>query len=159
MKYYNDSLAYDFERFMPKKVDEEKDNIIKLPVKDPEIRRAQRRAIKAVSVSAFAVLTAFFMLAALCGNICLRLEINEMNDKINDMKSEINTLNSVQTELEVEFDRRISYANIELAATELGMTKRSKDQVKYIRVNDTDAAVTESGELVKAKNAETENNQ
>ena len=30
------------------------------------------------------------------------------------------------------------------------MTKRTKEQVRYIRVNDTDAAKTENGELVKA---------
>lgn len=150
MKYYNDSLAYDFEMFMPRPVERERDNIIKMPEKKPVAKRAQRRALKAVSVSAFAVLSAFFMLAALCGNICLRLEINEMNDRINKMKTELNTLDSVKTELEVEFDRRISYSNIELAAAELGMTKRTKEQVRYIRVNDTDAARTENGELVKA---------
>ena len=150
MKYYNDSLAYDFEMFMPRPVERERDNIIKMPKKKPVTKRAQRRALKAVSVSAFAVLSAFFMLAALCGNICLRLEINEMNDRINKMKTELNTLDSVKTELEVEFDRRISYSNIELAAAELGMTKRTKEQVRYIRVNDTDAARTENGELVRA---------
>lgn len=150
MKYYNDSLAYDFEMFMPRPAESERDNIIKLPKKKSVEKRAQRRALKAVSVSAFAVISAFFMLAALCGNICLRLEINEMNDRINKMKTELNTLDSVKTELDVEFDRRISYANIELAAAELGMTKRTKDQVRYIRVNDTDAAKTENGELVKA---------
>lgn len=154
MKYYNDSLAYDFERFMPRTVEKENDNIIKLPANKTRANSNQRRAVKAASVSAFAILTAVFMLAALCGNICLRLEINEMTDRINDIKSEINTLNSVQTELEVEFDRRVSYANIELAATELGMTKRSKEQVKYIQVNDTDAAVTENGELIKANGNE-----
>lgn len=154
MKYYNDSLAYDFERFMPRTAEKKNDNIIKMPVNKTHKQQVQRKAVKAVSVSAFAILTALFMLAALCGNICLRLEINEMNDRINDMKSEISTLDSVQTELEVEFDRRISYENIELAATELGMTKRTKDQVKYIQVNDTDAAVTESGELVKSASNE-----
>lgn len=151
MKYYNDSLAYDFEMFMPRTAEKPRDNIVKMPVKKPEERKIQRRALKAVSVSAFSVMAAFFMLAALCGNICLRLQINEINDQINDIKSEINELDSLQTGLAVEFDRRISYANIELAATELGMTKRSKDQVKYIRVNDTDAALTENGEFVKAQ--------
>lgn len=150
MKYYNDSLAYDFEMFMPRTAENERANIVKMPKTNTGSRKNTRKAARKMSVSAFAVMTAVFMLAALCTNIGLRLEINEVNDQINDIKSEINMLDSVQTELEVEFDRRISYANIELAATELGMSKRSKDQVKYIRVNDTNAALTENGEVVKA---------
>lgn len=149
MKYYNESLAYDFEMFMPRKAESEQANIVKIP-KSKTTQKSQRKAVKAMSVSAFAVMTAVFMLAALCTNIGLRLEINEVNDQINDIKSEINMLDSVQTELEVEYDRRISYSNLELAATELGMSKRTKDQVRYIRVNDTNAALTKDGVVVNA---------
>ena len=152
MKYYNDSLAYDFEMFMPRTAEKESANIVKMPKSKSHSRKSQRRAVKAMSVSAFAVMTAVFMLAALCTNIGLRLEINEVNDQINDIKGEINMLDSVQTELEVEFDRRISYSNIELAATELGMSKRTKEQVRYIHVNDTNVALTEDGKVVKASN-------
>ncbi len=152
MKYYNDSLAYDFEMFMPRTAKKESANIVKMPKSKSHSRKSQRRAVKAMSVSAFAVMTAVFMLAALCTNIGLRLEINEVNDQINDIKGEINMLDSVQTELEVEFDRRISYSNIELAATELGMSKRTKEQVRYIHVNDTNVARTEDVNVVKASN-------
>ncbi len=148
MKYYNDSLAYDFERFMPKTAKAPAE-IVKMP--DPSSRKRSRRAVKAMSVSAFAVMTAVFVLAALCTNIGLRLEINEANDRINGIKNEISMLDSELTELEVEFDRRISYANIELAATELGMAKRNKEQVKYIRVNNTDSAKLSGGEIAKAE--------
>ncbi|MBE6728225.1 MAG: hypothetical protein E7562_06235 [Ruminococcaceae bacterium] len=150
MKYYNESLAYDFEMFMPRKAESEQANIVKIPKSKTSSHQSQRKAVKAMSVSAFAVMTAVFMLAALCTNIGLRLEINEVNDQINDIKSEINMLDSVQTELEVEYDRRISYSNLELAATELGMSKRTKDQVRYIRVNDTNAALTKDGVVVNA---------
>ena len=44
--------------------------------------------------------------------------------------------------------RRISFANLELEATELGMTKPEKDNVVYIRVNDKDAAKTADGTLM-----------
>ena len=33
--------------------------------------------------------------------------------------------------------RRISFANLELEATQLGMVKPDKDKVTYIRVKDT----------------------
>ena len=91
------------------------------------------------------------MLMALCGNIALRLEINEVNSEISDMKAAVAELDSEKTALEVEMQRRISYANIELEATQLGMKKMSKDQVVYIRVNDKDAAKTTDGEIVIAE--------
>ena len=53
--------------------------------------------------------------------------------------------------LEVEMQRRISFANLELEATQLGMRKMEKSNVKYIRVNDKDKAVRADGSEVTAK--------
>ena len=150
LKYYNDSLAYDFEMFMPRSAEPaRKDNIVKLP-QTKQQRFAKTRAVKRVSASAFAVMTTVFVLAALCGNIFLRLQINEVNSKINDVKNEISVLESQKTSLEVELERVISYSNIELEATEIGMQKMDKNQVKYIRVNDKNTAVTKDGETVES---------
>ncbi len=148
LKYYNDSLAYDFEMFMPRSAEPvRKDNIVKLP-KTNQKRRTKARAVRRVSASAFAVMTTFFVLAALCGNIFLRLQINEVNAKINDIKSEISELENTKTGLEVELERVVSYSNIELETTEIGMQKMDKDQVKYIRVNDENSAITKNGETI-----------
>ena len=153
VKYYNDSLAYDFEMFMPKtKVrPEEKDNIIKLPEAQKNQRAKRTAATRKLSVSAFAVMFSVVVLAALCGNIFLRLQINEVNSKTNDIKAQINALDSEKTSLDMELERRISYSNIELAATEMGMQKRDKSQVKYIRVNDKDTVVNEEGKTTELK--------
>ncbi len=152
LKYYNDSLAYDFEMFMPRSAEPvRKDNIVKLPETKHQ-KHAKRRAVKRVSASAFAVMTAVFMLAAMCGNIFLRLQINEVNSKINTVKSEINALTSEKTRLEVELERVISYSNIELEAAEIGMQKMDKNQVKYIRVNDKNTAITKDGDLIASSN-------
>lgn len=138
MKYYTDSLAYDFSAFMPKEARENKrDNIVKMP--KTKARAAAKP--KKMSVSAFAVMVSVVMLAALCGNIFLRLQINEVNSKINAINKQINSLDSEKTSLEVELERKISYSNIEIEATELGMQKKDKSQVKYIRVNDTDTVI------------------
>lgn len=153
LKYYNDSLAYDFEMFMPRPEQKQnKDNIVKLPQSNPRQRAKKRAALKSMSVSAFAVMATVFMVAAMCGNIFLRLRINEVNSKINDVKKEINVLQSERTSLEVEFERVISYSNIELEAAEIGMKKMDKNQVKYIRVNDKNTAVTKDGETISSKN-------
>ena len=127
MKYYTDSLAYDFSAFMPKPKNDEavRDNIVKIP----EPKKKQKTKSAAASVSAFAVMVSFVILAALCGNIYLRLQINEVNSEINAANKQINTLDSEKTSLEVELERKISYSNIELEATEMGMKKKDKTQV------------------------------
>ena len=149
LKYYNDSLAYDFEMFMPRKAEEpvRKDNIVKLP-RTKQQQRAKKRAVKHLSASAFAVMTAIFIIAIMCGNIFLRLEINEYNSMINDTKAQIKELDSEITGLEVELERIVSFSNIEVEAAEIGMQKMDKSQVKYIRVNDKNTAITKDGETV-----------
>ena len=152
LKYYNDSLAYDFEMFMPRQAEPvRKDNIVKLP-QTKQQKKAKTRVVKRISASAFAVMTCTFVLAAMCGNIFLRLQINEVNSKINDVKNEINELESKKTSLEVEIERMISYSNLEVEAAEIGMQKMDKNQVKYIRVNDENTAVTKDGETINSSN-------
>lgn len=153
LKYYNDSLAYDFEMFMPRTAEKEnKDNIVKLSQTGFKKRTVKSTAVKTMSLSAFAVLACVFMVAALCGNIFLRLQINEVSSEIGSVKNEINTLQSKRTSLEVELERVISYSNIELEAAEIGMQKMDKNQVTYIRVNDTNTAVTKQGEEISSNN-------
>ena len=152
LKYYNDSLAYDFEMFMPRKEEPvRKDNIVKLP-RTKQQQRAKKRAAKQVSTSAFAVMTTVFIVVSMCLNIFLRLKINEVNSEINDINIQKNALISEKTSLEVELERIISYSNIEVEAAEIGMQKMDKSQVKYIRVNDKNTAITKDGETVVSKN-------
>lgn len=152
LKYYNDSLAYDFDMFMPKVSEKEnRDNIVVMPAKSPKNKKRKAAAAKRLSAPVTLVMCAVFVLAGLCGNIALRLEINEVNSQINDMKAVINELDSEKTALEVEMQRRISYANLEFEAVELGMRKPEKEKVTYIRVNDEDAAVTTDGKFVSAQ--------
>lgn len=152
-KYYNDSLAYDFEMFMPKTAEQDKkrNNIVVLPQKAAASRKRTRAASKSMSVSVTMIMAAVFILAGLCGNIVLRLKINEVNSEISDMKSVIGELDSEKTSLEVEMQKKISYANLELEATQLGMRKLEKENVTYIRVNDKDAAKTADGDIVTAE--------
>ena len=64
IKYYNDSLAYDFEMFMPKEKRTQKTvNIVKMPVS--KSRTGAKAKTHRMSVSAFAVAASVFVLAAL----------------------------------------------------------------------------------------------
>ncbi len=154
VKYYNDSLAYDFKMFMPRTAvrPEENDNIVKIPQAAAKTKARRQTAARKLSAPVYAVMICVFMLAALCGNIFLRLSINETNSKINDIKEEIAVLDSERTSLEVEFERYISYSNIELEAAKIGMQKMDKKQVKYIRVNDKNSATTTHGKVVSSEN-------
>lgn len=153
MKYYNDSLAYDFEMFMPKTAESQntRDNIVVMPKIAERSKKRTRAAAKSLTSPALLIMTAVFILAGLCGNIALRIKINEVNSEINGVKSAITELDSEKTSLEVEVQRRISYSNLELEATQLGMRKMEKSNVKYIRVNDKDKAVTADGKTVVAE--------
>ena len=66
LKYYNDSLAYDYEMFMPKTAEKvNKDNIVKLPQSNPCNKERRKAAVRSISVSAFAIMASVFMLAAM----------------------------------------------------------------------------------------------
>ena len=147
-KYYNDSLAYDFERFMPRQKKDNTDNVIKMPQKQSVRKQQKSNAKKTVSVSVAFVLLCTFFLAVLCGNIFLRIRINEVDSQINDINAEINEMDATFTKLSVEMEKIISYNNLEESATALGMKKMDKDQVVYIHVNDRNTAITSNGELV-----------
>ena len=150
IKYYNDSLAYDFEMFMPKTAvkQEPLDNIVVMPRTAAASRKRKAAATRTLSAPVTLILCAVMVLAGLCGNIALRLQINEVNSEINDIKSAIAELDSEQTSLEVEMQRRISYQNLELEAVQLGMKKPEKEDVTYIRVNDKNAATVADGSFV-----------
>lgn len=152
MKYYNDSLAYDFEMFMPRTAESDRrDNIIVMPKTAERSEKRTRAAAASLSAPVTLIMAAVFILAGLCGNIALRLKINEVNSEINEVKAAITELDSEKTRLEVEMQSRISYANLELEATQLGMRKMEKSNVTYIRVNDKDKAVKSDGSVVTAE--------
>jgi outer membrane murein-binding lipoprotein Lpp len=115
----------------------------------PQIAHRQkaksRAAAKSLSPAVAAIVCVVFIVAGLCCNIALRIKINEVNSEINDVKAAVAELDSEKTALEVEFQRRISYLNLELEATQLGMKKPSKEDVTYIRVNDENIAKDANG--------------
>jgi len=149
-KYYNDSLAYDFEMFMPKKK-EQKAEIVKIPSKRAK-RNARARATKKVSRTLSIVLLGVFFVSVICANIALRVEISEASSKILDAKTNLAALSGEQTRLDIKFESIISYTNLEEAAKAIGMKKMSKSQIVYIRVNDQNKAVDSDGNILTAEN-------
>lgn len=153
LKYYNDSLAYDFQMFMPKAKPEPiaEDNVIKMPSQKSKKRSRKRAAALRVSNSAFAIFATFVLVGALCANICMRIQVNELNNDINKTKTLLNEKQSECVALQMEYENRISYINLEAEATELGMRKLDQNQVVYIRVNDKNMARTADGKILLSK--------
>ena len=89
MKYYNDSLAYDFEMFMPKTREEtrERDNIVVMPRTAERTKKRRRAAAKSLSSPAAFILAATFILAGLCGNIMMRIKINRSEEHTSELQS------------------------------------------------------------------------
>ncbi len=154
-KYYNDSLAYDFELFMPKQKSEPTPaTVVKMPAKTVKkagkrVRTAARRRVSSV---ASVIMIVAFMVAIVCANIALRVEISELNADIIDAKSELAAVSGEETRLGVEIERMVSYENLEDAAENLGMKKTERDQIVYIKINDTNKAVDKSGNILTAEN-------
>ena len=75
IKYYNDSLAYDFKIFMPKTAETEKrrDNIVAMPKTAERAKKRRRAAAKSLSSPAAFILAATFILAGLFGKIIMRI--------------------------------------------------------------------------------------
>ena len=149
VKYMNTTLAYDFEMFMPKAKETTRDNVIKMPKEQKKVANKRKsHAVNAVSSKVWFVFAAVFLMAAFCGSLYMRIAINETNSEIKAIQSEINELDSEYTKLNMDFNRIISYQNLEEEAQKLGMRKMDKSQVVYIRVNDTNVARDSSGAYI-----------
>lgn len=151
LKYYNDSLAYDFETFMPREKRQKPDNVVKMPQTVRREKTRRNAAAKAISVRLSSIVCVGFLLAAIGGNILLRAKITETKSAINKADQQISQLEGEISRLNVELERRISYENIEAAAQALGMRKMDKSQVVYIRTHDKQTARTADGQVLTAE--------
>ena len=130
---YNNN-AYDLERFAPRVPKQSpKRAVIKNFPKKQQKTNAKKGIILNVTV-------AIVVVAMVCFNIYLRTEINDTNKAIRQANKEIETLTSVQTQLNVEMENLVSYSTLEQQANALGMQKRSKSQVHYIDTSAQDYA-------------------
>jgi cell division protein FtsL len=149
LKYYEDGLAYDFSMFAPaEKISHtKKGKIIDIPDEQKKRSIRRRKAASGVSGKVSAILATVFIIGMLSGNIFLRSQITETEHKIAKMDSAINLAESKLASVNFKLDQKLSYNNLEQAATALGMRKLSKSQIIYIKTNQENKAVLGEGEL------------
>lgn len=143
LKYYEDSLAYDFSLFAPAERVETKQRgkIIDIPKEQKKRAMRRRAAASNVSGKVTAVLVTVFILALLGGNIFLRSQITETEHNIAKVNKQISLADSKLAAATFEMEQKINYTNLENAAKDLGMKKMDKTQIVYIRTNQQDKAV------------------
>ena len=149
-KYYNDSLAYDFEMFMPRNREKSCATIVKMP--ERKVRKSSRAARKCVSRTVSIIMLGTFLVSMICASIALRVEISEISAQTVKAKAELADLSGEATRLNMEYESLMSYKNIEDAAQAMGLRKMDKSQIIYIRVNNTNKAVDANGNILTAEN-------
>lgn len=129
MKYCNDSLAHDFDMFMPR---EKKQNhvVVELPKKSKQKTKA-KSSVK-VSSKLFSIIVTVFLVGAAFGCLFLHAEISKVSNELNAVEAETVKLKSEQTRLNVILEKKTSVGNLENQAKKLGMQKQEKTQVNYI---------------------------
>lgn len=129
MKYCNDSLAHDFDMFMPR---EKKQNhvVVELPKKSKQKPKA-KSSVK-VSSKLFSIIVTVFLIGAAFGCLFLHAEISKVSNELNAVEAETVKLKSEQTRLNVILEKKTSVGNLENQAKKLGMQKQEKTQVNYI---------------------------
>lgn len=129
MKYCNDSLAHDFDMFMPR---EKKQNhvVVELPKKSKQKTKAKSSA--KVSSKLFSIIVTVFLIGAAFGCLFLHAEISKVSNELNAVEAETVKLKSEQTRLNVILEKKTSVGNLENQAKKLGMQKQEKTQVNYI---------------------------
>ena len=149
LKYYEDGLAYDFSMFSPaEKISPSKrGKIIDIPEEQKKRAIRRKKAASGLSGKITAILATVFIIGMLSGNVFLRSQISETEHKINKIESQINLAESKLASVKFKMEQKLSYNNLEEAATALGMRKLSKNQIVYIRTNEDNKAVLGEAEL------------
>ena len=142
MKYYNSSLAYDFERFMPKEQRDEQSGRKVIPMPRRKAKREQKKGILARAFArAGTVLFTLSLLGIVFGNIYLRAEITRVNAEVIEQTKALDEANNEQVRLTIELDNKTNYKNLEKRAQELGMQKCNTNQITYIQTVKSDKVV------------------
>lgn len=149
LKYYEDGLAYDFSMFAPAERAEptRKGKIIDIPEEQKQRAYRRKKAASGLSGKISIILVTLFIICTLSGNIFLRSQITATEHEIAKVDKKITQAESELASINFKMEQKLSYSNLEEAATALGMRKLSKSQVVYIRINEDNKAVLGEGEL------------
>lgn len=138
MENVNQNLAYDFEMFETNK------NIVSITESEKfrkETEKARLTEKKAVVRDRVTnILLIVFIIAVLCAGLYTRGQITEVNDEIDKVKNEIETLENDRIRLEMELEAAVSFETLAEDAKALGMQPKERTQTVYITMTGEDNA-------------------
>ncbi|MEG1886834.1 MAG: hypothetical protein RR177_01795 [Oscillospiraceae bacterium] len=145
-KYYTSSLAHDYDMFMtsPKENNNKNADVIKYPSSKNKVKNQTKSASPRIS----AVLICALLLGMICANIYVRAEITSTKSEINGVKETISELASEEVRLQCDMERKISFQNLEESAAALGMQKKERSQIIYIKTNSESVAKNGKNEVL-----------
>ncbi len=131
IKYFNDNLAHDYDRFMPRETaDTQKEKIVDFAESS---KRAPKSKAKSVSSSkTFPIIMTVVIVVGILCNIFLRAEISRVSNELGTAETMTERLLSEKTRLNVELEKKTAVGNLEKRAIGLGMQKQEKTQMNYI---------------------------
>ena len=140
MQNYKESVAYDFELFTPKEKKKEQANIVALPEKNKaHSTKAKTKALPARRMVS-SVLVATLALMMIFLRVYGEVENAEVKEDIQSAQSAIEQLKSEETRLKMELETKVTFANVEKKAAEMGMQKRDDAQTNYVTLEGEDSA-------------------
>lgn len=140
MAAYNQSSAYDINRYQPKKRQVKRPALV---VSKPSAKEMRRRALVAMRLRFLAA--AMVVVAVIVAMIYSRAILTEYNQKISAAEAALDVKKSESVRLNAELENKVSMKNIEeYAQQELGMTKVSKEQIVYVDMSEGDKVVVTS---------------
>lgn len=131
IKYFNDNLAHDYDRFMPRTPRDTQDQKVvdftPMPTKKTKSKGKSVSNAKTFPI----IMSAVIVLGILC-NLFLRAEISRISNELGAAETMTERLISEQTRLSVELEKKTAVGNLEKQAIGLGMQKQEKTQMNYI---------------------------
>ena len=145
IKYFNDNLAHDYDRFMPRtNQNTQEDNVVNFTPKPQKKRKVKAKSVSNAKTFPI-IMTVIIVVAVLC-NLFLRAEISRVSNELGAAEKVSERLISEQTRLSVELEKKTAVGNLEKQAIGLGMQKQEKTQMNYIFTYD-DEIVEESADV------------
>jgi len=144
---FDGNAAYDLSRFEARQEQEQQQQ-----QQQPELRLIKRN--RAAAAPAVAPIKIIAIMMAVMSVVTLmiynRVLLTELNDEIDDSKSELTILQSENVRLQAEIEDAMSLDSLEASIADMmndmGMALITQDHVRYVVISMEDATVTEDAE-------------
>ena len=144
IKYFNDNLAHDYDRFMPRTPrDTQQEKVVDFTPKPAKLTKSKAKSVSNAKTFPI-IMSVIIVLGVLC-NLFLRAEISRVSNELGTAETITERLISEQTRLSVELEKKTAVGNLEKQAIGLGMQKQEKTQMNYIFTYD-DEVLEESAD-------------